>query len=86
MKATIAVLAGDDKLADVKVSRVMLNTVRPELLALHDFASNFQHWKPIRAGFVSKDLQCHGESISLRLMADAKLDTQLLKESLESRR
>ena len=36
-----AVLAGDDKLADVKVSRVMLNTVRPELLALHDFASNF---------------------------------------------
>ena len=60
--------------------------VFPKYVQHADFASNFQHWKPIRAGFVSKDLQCHGESISLRLMADAKLDTQLLKESLESRR
>ena len=36
-----AVLAGDDRLADVRVSSAMLKTVRPELLALHHFAGNF---------------------------------------------
>lgn len=36
-----AVLAGDDRLADVSVSRAMLNTIRPDLLALHEFPGNF---------------------------------------------
>ena len=36
-----AVLAGDDRLADVKVSQAMLNTIRPGLLSRHYFAENF---------------------------------------------
>jgi len=49
--------------------------------------SDFEHFEPITAGFISigaedkhaPTIKCYGESISLRLKADEKIDSELAR-------